>query len=89
MSAIKGAGGDPATEASISKVFASESHKRMGELAMRAEAARSELVGPSYALDRLQQIFLTSRAESMYGGTTEIQLNVLAERTLRLPREPR
>ena len=89
MSAIKGSGGDPAAQASLSKVFASETHKRMGELAMRAEGPRSELVGPAYGLDRLQQIFLSSRAESIYGGTTEIQLNVLAERTLGLPREPR
>lgn len=89
MNSIKGGGGDPAAQASISKVFASESHKRIGELAMRAQGARSELVGSSYELDRMQQIFLASRAESIYGGTTQIQFNVLAERTLGLPREPR
>jgi alkylation response protein AidB-like acyl-CoA dehydrogenase len=89
MSAIKGQGADPAVQASISKVFASEAHIRMGETAMRAEGARSELVGEGYGLDRLQQVFLASRAESIYGGTTQIQLNVLAERTLGLPREPR
>ena len=56
---------------------------------MRAKGARSELVGDGYALDRLQQVMLSSRAESIYGGTTQIQLNLLAERTLGLPREPR
>jgi alkylation response protein AidB-like acyl-CoA dehydrogenase len=89
MSALKGKGPDPASQASISKVFASTAHQRMGEVAMRAEGTRSELVGADYELDRLQQVMLSSRAESIYGGTTEIQLNVLAERTLGLPREPR
>lgn len=89
MSAIKGSGGDPTVLASLNKVFASEAHKRMGEIAMRAEGARSELVGEGYGLDRLQQIFFSSRAESIYGGTTQIQYNVLGERTLGLPREPR
>jgi len=88
MSAIKG-NGDAAAQASVSKVFASTAHKRMGELGMRARGADSELVGPGYQLDRLQQVLLASRAESIYGGTTQIQLNILAERTLGLPREPR
>jgi alkylation response protein AidB-like acyl-CoA dehydrogenase len=89
MSTLKGGGGDPAAQASVSKVFASTAHRRMGEVAMRAKGARGELVGPGYGLDRMQQVLLSSRAESIYGGTTEIQLNVLAERTLGLPREPR
>jgi alkylation response protein AidB-like acyl-CoA dehydrogenase len=89
MASIKGRGLDPAAQASISKVFASEAHIRMGEVAMRAEGARGEIVGDGYALDLLQQVFLGSRSESIYGGTTQIQLNTLAERTLGLPREPR
>jgi alkylation response protein AidB-like acyl-CoA dehydrogenase len=89
MTAIKGHGIDPVTQASISKVFASGAHIRMGETAMRAEGARSEIVGDGYELDRLQQAFLASRAESIYGGTTQIQFNTLAERVLGLPREPR
>lgn len=89
MTTLKGGGGDAAAQASISKVFASAAHQRMGEVAMRAKGTRSEVVGVGYGLDRLQQALLSSRAESIYGGTTEIQLNVLAERTLGLPREPR
>jgi alkylation response protein AidB-like acyl-CoA dehydrogenase len=79
----------PGVQASISKVFGSSAHIRMGEIAMRAMGAANELTGPDYALNRLQQVFLASRAESIYGGTTQIQYNVLAERTLGLPREPR
>jgi alkylation response protein AidB-like acyl-CoA dehydrogenase len=89
MSAIKGRGIDPTLQASISKVFASTAHIRMGELGMRAAGAAGELVGDGYRLDRLQQVFLGSRAESIYGGTTQIQYNVLGERTLGLPREAR
>lgn len=89
MSALKGGDMAPAVQASVSKVFASAAHARMGELGMRAIGPGSEFVGDGYQLDRLQQVMLAARAESIYGGTTQIQLNLLAERTLGLPREPR
>ncbi|MGV0793192.1 acyl-CoA dehydrogenase family protein [Mycolicibacterium sp. XJ1819] len=90
MSALKDErGGQPATQASVSKVFASDAHRRMGETAVRAIGPAAEIVGEDYELDRLQQVMLSSRAESIYGGTTQIQLNLLAERVLGLPREPR
>lgn len=77
------------TQASISKVYASGSHQRLGELAMAVIGAPSELVTDSYELSTPQETFLGSRAESIYGGTTQVQLNILAERSLGLPREPR
>jgi alkylation response protein AidB-like acyl-CoA dehydrogenase len=89
MSALKERDGDIAAQASVAKVFASTAHQRMAELGMRAKGPAGELVGGGYQLDRLQQVALASRAESIYGGTTQIQLNLLAERTLGLPREPR
>jgi alkylation response protein AidB-like acyl-CoA dehydrogenase len=89
MSAIKGHGIDPTLQSSVSKVFASSAHLRMGELGMRVAGGAAELTGPGYELSRLQQVFLGSRAESIYGGTTQIQYNMLGERTLGLPREPR
>jgi alkylation response protein AidB-like acyl-CoA dehydrogenase len=89
LSALNGHGADPGAQASAAKVFASAAHQRMGELGVRAKGAASEVVGPNYQLDRLQEVMLAARAESIYGGTTQIQLNVLAERTLGLPREPR
>lgn len=89
MTAIKGRGADPTVQASLSKVFASRSHTRIGETAMRAMDAASEIVGEDYSLNRLQQVFLGSRAESVFGGTTQVQLNLISERTLGLPREPR
>lgn len=89
MSALKENRGDPGAQASVAKVFASNVHQRMAELGVRAKGPASELVGHGYRLDRLQQVALGSHAESIYGGTTQIQLDILAERTLGLPRVPR
>ncbi|MGH8539787.1 MAG: acyl-CoA dehydrogenase family protein, partial [Stenotrophobium sp.] len=41
------------------------------------------------AIRPLQQLFFFSRADTIYAGTNEIQLNLIAERGLGMPREPR
>jgi len=89
MSAIER--NDPRAEvlASCSKVFASDRHREIGDLAMDVGGLDSQLVGPDYSPNALTRVFLGSRAESIYGGATEVQLNILGERGLGLPREPR
>jgi alkylation response protein AidB-like acyl-CoA dehydrogenase len=84
-------GREPGPEASISKLFWSEYERRVGEIAMEllGPAALVRPDGEGYRLSRWQQVFLASRAGTIYSGTSEIQRNIIAERALGLPREPR
>ena len=47
------------------------------------------LAGAPYELTRLQALFLFTRADTLYGGSNEIQRNIIAERALGMPREAR
>lgn len=42
-----------------------------------------------HPFDPLQTMFLYSRAETIYGGSNEVQRNIVGERALGLPGEPR
>jgi len=81
----------PGPEASINKLFWSEYHKKLGEIAMDIEGTDALVRpdGPGYATTPWQNVFLASRAGSIYSGTNEIQRNIVAERALGLPKEPR
>ncbi|WP_257549394.1 acyl-CoA dehydrogenase family protein [Sphingopyxis sp. DBS4] len=62
----------------------------LGELAMDVLGQAGETTpGGDYAFPALPNLFLYSRADTIYGGTNEIQRNIIAERALGLPREPR
>lgn len=62
----------------------------LGELAMDVLGQAGEVAeGSDYAFPLLPNLFLYSRADTIYGGTNEIQRNIIAERALGLPREPR
>jgi alkylation response protein AidB-like acyl-CoA dehydrogenase len=74
---------------SIFKLAWARWHRRLGEVAMDVAGAEGLLAGPDYRLDEHQRLFLFSRADTIYGGSDEIQLNILAERVLGLPKEPR
>ncbi|MER6944728.1 acyl-CoA dehydrogenase family protein [Nonomuraea sp. NPDC000554] len=78
--------GEPGPEVSIAKLYWSEWHRRLGELA-QAVQGRSGLVAHGGELNDLQRLSLFSRADTIYAGSSEIQRNIIAERTLGLPRE--
>ena len=82
-------GVEKAGRASISKLLWAGWHRRLGELAMQVRGPESLTTGEGYDLDEWQRLFLFTRADTIYGGSDEIQRNVLAERVLRLPREHR
>jgi alkylation response protein AidB-like acyl-CoA dehydrogenase len=81
-------GRDLGAESSISKLFWASWHRDFGELMVDLLGPEAMIVGDGYALDELQTVFLTSRAETIYGGANEIQRNILGERVLGLPKEP-
>ena len=77
-------------EAMIYKLAWSNWHAELGKLAMDVLGDEAELLeGEPYQLSRLQALFLFSRADTLYGGSNEIQRNIIAERALGMPREPR
>jgi len=76
--------------AAINKLCWATWHRNAGELAMEVMGADAELCAePPYKLTRFQSRFLFSRSDTIYGGTNEIQRNIIAEQGLGLPREPR
>ncbi len=87
--AVRTLGGEQGDAASVAKLLWSSWHRSLGELAMDAAGPAALEVGADYALDDQQTLFLFSRADTIYGGSDEIQKNVIAERVLGLPREAR
>lgn len=64
--------------------------RNLGELAMDVLGQAGEVTdNPDYEWDMLPNLFLYSRADTIYGGTNQIQRNIIAERALGMPREPR
>lgn len=87
------------------KIFWSQMHQEMLDLAMdivgmdaqvlRGAANQSTIAAGSrrgrsdYPVDELQASFFFSRSETIWGGTSEIQRNIIGERVLGLPRDPK
>jgi alkylation response protein AidB-like acyl-CoA dehydrogenase len=77
-------------EAMITKLYWATWHRSLGKLAMDVLGAQSEIAEAlPYELNRLQRLFLFTRSDTIYAGTNQIQRNIIAERALGLPREPR
>ncbi|MDJ0342445.1 acyl-CoA dehydrogenase family protein [Streptomyces sp. H10-C2] len=93
--ALRTLGTDSPGVPSVAKLLWGGWHQRLGELAMAVRGAEAA-AGPRdwtpsqpYELDALQRLFLFSRADTIYGGSDEVQRNIIAERVLGLPKEPR
>jgi len=92
--ALRGLSGDDPGQASVFKLVWASWHKRLGEVAMDVRGldglvASAPAESMEYVLDDSQRLFLFSRADTIYGGSDEVQRTILAERVLGLPREPR
>jgi alkylation response protein AidB-like acyl-CoA dehydrogenase len=83
-------GAEPGREAMITKIFWATWHRSLGKLAMDVLGPEGEITGGlPYQLSSLQRMYLFARSDTIYAGSNEIQRNIIGERALGLPREPR
>jgi alkylation response protein AidB-like acyl-CoA dehydrogenase len=78
--------GASGVEANVVKLLWATWHQRLGELAVDVLGPAATVSGPGYELSDAQRLFLFTRADTIYGGSNEIQRNIIAERGLGLPR---
>ncbi|MDI9937988.1 acyl-CoA dehydrogenase family protein [Rhodococcus opacus] len=91
--------GTSGAEASVAKLLWANWHRDLGQLAMDVQGAASllapadpssDVTDPEHLeLGEWQRLFLFTRADTIYGGSNEIQRNIISERVLGLPREAR
>ncbi len=82
-------GQEPGPEASLEKLYWSETHQKMQEVGQKLLGVHAQLSpsSPYYPTSvDLQYLFLFSRAETIFSGTSEIQKNIIGERVLGLPK---
>jgi alkylation response protein AidB-like acyl-CoA dehydrogenase len=70
----------------VSKLLWANWHRELGEIAMDV-LGREGLTLTDGDFNEWQRLYLFSRADTIYGGSNEIQRNIIAERVLGLPRE--
>ncbi|HUA95211.1 MAG TPA: acyl-CoA dehydrogenase family protein, partial [Acidimicrobiales bacterium] len=91
--------GTPGPEGSVAKLAFAEENKRIYELCVDLMGAEGMLHSSDYPKVRpggitlgttdVHKMFLRARANSIEGGTSEVMRNILGERVLGLPGEPR
>ena len=70
----------------VSKLLWANWHRDLGEIAMEIRG-KTGLTLADGDFDKWQKLYLFTRADTIYGGSNEIQRNIIAERVLGLPRE--
>ncbi len=81
--------GSLSREGYIVKYYWSNWHRDLGELAMDVLGVEGDIQIDDFSRTRLQQVWLFSRSDTIVAGTNEIQLNIISERALGMPKEPR
>ena len=80
-------------EAMIGKLYWANLHQDMGEVAMDVLGADAMCIADRYdahePLGPLHRLFMFTRSDTIYGGSDQIQRNIIGERALGLPRELR
>ncbi|MBA4863391.1 acyl-CoA dehydrogenase family protein [Streptomyces sp. PSKA54] len=96
-------GAEPGPESSIAKLYWSEYHTKVTDLAMDImglhgqvpvgrpplRTYRTDDPGAANSSASWSTTYLIARSGTIYAGTSQVQRNILAEKVLRLPREPR
>ncbi len=91
--------GTPGPEGSVAKLASAEENQRTSELCVNLMGAEGMLYGSEYPQVRpkesalsggdMRKLFIRMRANSIEGGTSEVMRNIIGERVLGLPGEPR
>ena len=82
------AGGDAMPSAAISKLLSMRTGQGYAEFGVSSFGADGAIGDPEQLSGKWAEYLLASRATTIYGGTSEVQLNIIAERLLGLPRDP-
>lgn len=82
------AGGDAMPSAAISKLLSMRTGQGYAEFAVSSFGTDAAIGDTDQLPGKWGEYLLASRATTIYGGTSEVQLNIIAERLLGLPRDP-
>lgn len=77
---------EPGPASSINKMFWSEYAQRFAEVIVNMQGLDG--VAGSDGADKWQTNFLSTRSVTIWGGTAQVQRNIVGERVLGLPKEP-
>jgi alkylation response protein AidB-like acyl-CoA dehydrogenase len=84
---------EPGPASALNKMFWSEHQRRLGEVALDVLGVDATVFESSqadgYHPDRWQSLFLQSRSGTIWGGTAQVQRNIVGEKVLGLPKEPK
>jgi alkylation response protein AidB-like acyl-CoA dehydrogenase len=82
------AGGDPMPAAAISKLLSMKTGQGYAEFGVSSFGTDAAVGDQGQPSGKWAEYLLAGRATTIYGGTSEVQLNIIAERLLGLPRDP-